>query len=73
MKVKEFIGKAVYYDEDGQMIFSKQDNQLLSNIDISVRGWGAIQQLFKTEEEAANFQDELGEWIADAINQKLKS
>ena len=38
-----------------------------------IRGWGAIQNLFKKEGEAQRFQDELGEWIANAINQKLKS
>lgn len=36
-----------------------------------VRGWGAIQNLFKTQKEAADFQDELGKFIADAINYKL--
>ncbi len=44
-----------------------------------IRGWGAIQHLFKNPDgsidfdAAGKFQDELGEWIADAINQKLKS
>ena len=48
---------------------------------LDLRGWGAIQNLFLKngnavdpdwEERARNFQDELGRWIADAINQKLK-
>lgn len=40
---------------------------------VSVRGWGAIQHLFKTVEEQEEFQDELGKFIQDAINEKLKT
>ncbi len=72
MQVKDFIGKKVKYDQMGQMIFAtdeKKGDQLILN----VRGWGSIQNLFKTQEEAVQFQDEFGEWIADAINQKLKA
>jgi hypothetical protein len=39
---------------------------------LNVRGWGAIQHLFKTQEEAMKYQDELGAWFADAINEKLE-
>ena len=31
-------------------------------------GWGAIQNLFKTHKEAEIFQDEVGKFIAEAIN-----
>ena len=37
-----------------------------------VRGWGALQQEFKTEAGAEAFQDEVGKFIADAINEKIK-
>ena len=40
---------------------------------VSIRGWGAIQHLFKTREEREEFQDELGRFIQDAINEKLKT
>jgi inorganic pyrophosphatase len=40
---------------------------------VSIRGWGAIQHLFKSYEEAEAFQDELGIFIQDAINEKLKT
>ncbi len=40
---------------------------------VSIRGWGAIQHLFKTREEQEEFQDELGRFIQDAINEKLKT
>ena len=38
---------------------------------ISIRGFGAIQYLFKSREEQKEFQDELGKFIAEAINEKL--
>ena len=38
-----------------------------------VRGWGAIKNLFKTQEEVTEFQDNLGRFIADAINEKIKT
>lgn len=68
-KIKAYIGKAKY-DPSGQMIFavSKDDGlQLL----VDVRGWGRIQHMFKTEKEAEVFQDSIGEFITDAINEKL--
>ena len=74
-KLKQFIGEKVIYDESGQMIFGtteKDGMQLLLGVG-SVRGWGAIQHLFKDEKDAAKFQDELGEFIRDAINEKLNS
>lgn len=39
---------------------------------LTVRGWGAIQNLFRHPREAKEFQDELGKWIAEAINEKLE-
>ncbi len=44
-----------------------------------IRGWGAIQNLFKDSKgaidmkAAADFQDEIGNFIADAINEKLQT
>ena len=37
-----------------------------------VRGWGRLQNEFKTQEEAAKFQDEVGKFIADAIREKIQ-
>lgn len=70
MRPREFIGEKVSYDRHGQMIFGHKKDKLQLLLD--VRGWGAIQYLFKTEKEAADFQDEFGEWIASAINEKLQ-
>ena len=77
MKIKDFIGEKATYDDAGQMIWGvdkEGSHQLL--LELSVRGWGALSSQFlregKPEAEAAKFQDELGQWITDAINEKLK-
>lgn len=72
-KLKEFTGSYVRYDNTNQQIYGGKDDQLL----IDVRGWGAIQQMFikpggELDFEAAEaFQNELGQFFADAINEKL--
>jgi hypothetical protein len=76
LKVEDFIGDTVEYDQyGGVFIWGKhlKNNNLSLLMDIRLRGWGEIQNKFKTQEAAAAFQDEVGEWIADAINQKLKT
>jgi hypothetical protein len=75
--IRKFIGSSVFYSDEGTMIFggSPKDAQVLLN----VRGWGAIKNLFMEngkfikdgEKKAEEFHDEFGEWIVDAINQKL--
>lgn len=76
MKPSEFIGDEVRYDRDGQIFWGvKNENQL--QMIAELRGWGAIQNIFKEKgtingEKAAMFQDEVGEWIARAINEKLE-
>ena len=71
MKPKDFIGVKASYDKDGQIIWGENNKGELQML-LNVRGWGAIQNLFKNQEIAAKFQDEFGEWITEAINEKLK-
>src|SRR3990167_4447415 len=77
MKPSDFIGDKVQYDRDGQYFWGVKNKDNLQMI-AELRGWGAIQNLFKLPKgrvdfsEAAAFQDEVGEWIAEAINEKLK-
>jgi hypothetical protein len=77
MKVTDFIGVKATYDEYGQYIWGVDKDGGLQKI-ADLRGWGAIQNLFKTkgglidEEKAVSFQDELGIWLVDAINEKLE-
>lgn len=69
-QIKEFIGTAKFDENGGGYIWGIDDKGGMQMI-AEVRGWGAIQNLFKTEKEAAEFQDKLGKFIADAINYKL--
>ena len=70
MEINQWL-KDIYYDDYGQYLWSKQDEDGGSQIIGEVRGWGAIQQLFKTHKECAEFQDKVGKFIADAINEKV--
>jgi len=76
MNVQDFIGEKATYDPDGQYIWGVDydgGHQKLADL----RGWGAIQNAFMSkggmvdQEKAASFQDELGRWLADAINERL--
>jgi hypothetical protein len=69
MTIKQWL-QNVHYDDYGQYLWANHDdgNQLIGE----VRGWGALQQEFKTEAGAEAFQDEVGKFIADAINEKIK-
>lgn len=60
----EMIAQVVDVDEPSYI--GKNDTPI-----VSIRGWGAIQHLFQTREEQELFQDELGIFIQDAINEKL--
>jgi hypothetical protein len=60
----------VYYDEYGTHIWNKEQdggNQLVADI----RGWGRLQNEFSTQEEAEKFQNEVGEFIVQAIKEKI--
>ena len=78
-QIAKFIGNKIVFDEGSGYIFGTEegedkDMQLIGE----VRGWGAIQNLFKTKngeidfDKAADFQDTLGKFIADAIEEKVK-
>jgi len=86
-EIKEFIGHAKYDEWGGGYIWgkSKEGTEMIAQINdfpegdhevvnevLSIRGWGAIQNMFPTITEAEQFQNELGQFIADAINEKLK-
>ena len=77
IKVSDFIGEKATYDNDGQIIFGVEKDGGHQRI-ADVRGWGGIQGLFRNRDgrirmdEAMAFQDELGKWIVDAINEKLE-
>ena len=69
-EVRKYLGEKVEYDEQGTQIWAKTNGVLQHVAD--VRGWGAIQNMFKTGVEAQEFQDAVGQFIVDAINEKLE-
>jgi len=70
MTIEKWLSN-VYYDEYGTHIWNKENSDGGSQLVADIRGWGRLQNEFKTEEEAAKFQDEIGEFIAQAIREKL--
>ena len=82
MKVKDFINGKVTYDKFGGQYFwinlPNGGTQMLAEM----RGQGRIQNMFKKkgknsreyidDEAAGEFQDEVGNWIAAAINEKME-
>ena len=72
-----FIGDTCFADLDaGGYIFGESKNGL--QLVAEVRGWGAIQNLYKNDDgtidfaRAEKFQDSLAEFIAEAITEKLQ-
>jgi len=70
-KLKEHL-KSIYYDKFGQYFWSQKGQDGGSEMVAQLRGWGAIQQQFGTHKECAEFQDQVGKFIADAINEKVQ-
>lgn len=78
MKITDFINGEVVYDEfGGQQIWIKDPkggSQLLAQL----RGWGHIQNMFKKKDgswdldAAGQYQDEIGRFVAEAINEKIE-
>ena len=60
----------VYYDEYGTHIWNKEQDggsQLVAEL----RGWGALYKEFETMTEAEKFQDQVGQFIVQAIKEKI--
>jgi hypothetical protein len=76
IKITDFINGKVTYDKFGGQYFwvnqPKGGTQMLAEM----RGWGRIQNMFpmtpEGQTEAGKFQDELGDFIAEAINEKIE-
>jgi len=75
-EIKEFIGTAKHDAFKGTYIWGV-DKEGGHQMIAEVRGWGAIQNMFKNKdgsinfEDAEEFQDEVGKFIVEAINEKL--
>lgn len=76
-KITDFINGKIIYDKEGQDLWIKNKGGGIQRL-ADLRGWGAIQNLFKMKnglidlEAATKFQDEIGEWIATALNEKIE-
>lgn len=73
--IKEFLNGKVIYDKASNMFFvnSKDGQQMV----LDMRGWGHIQNMFRDGQKydldaAAEYQDRIGEFIAEAINEKME-
>lgn len=85
-EIKKFIGTATYDNYGGGYIWGKSPNntEMVAQVDdipnetevvnnvLSIRGWGAIQNMFPNVDSAEDFQNEIGRFIAEAINEKLE-
>ncbi len=73
-EIAEYIGTAKFIADAGLILSVKgKDEQHL----LDIRGWGHIQNMFKEggnidEKAAGEFQDKVGDFIADAINEKME-
>ena len=67
MKVEDFLKDTKYYPDGGYFFSGEFQSRMVAMI----RGWGEIQYLFEDQKDAEKFQDEIGYFIADAINEKL--
>ena len=83
MTIKKYLS-GIYYHDGSQMIFNgtPRDASLVAQIPypdeveagarLQIRGWSSIKREFATEQDAANFQDEVGRFIVEAITEKLE-
>lgn len=77
-EIIKFIGESVMFDEFGGGyvwgLHSDGSEQMIAE----VRGYGAIQNLFKEHngfvdsDKSDEFQDAMGKFIAEAINEKIE-
>lgn len=61
----------VYYDKNGGTYLWNEDGNGGFEMVAQVRGWGALQYKFKTYDEAKEFQKQVGDFIAEAIREKV--
>ncbi len=72
MTVKEWLGDTIKFDADSGQIWSidSKTKDYIKHV-ADVRGYGALQKRLGTD-NADKLQDEIGEFIAQAINEKLE-
>lgn len=83
MKITDLINGKVTYDKYGGQYFWINEPGGGQQMLAEMRGWGHIQNMFKRkgknsgeyidDQAAGKFQDEVGDFIANAINEKIKT
>jgi hypothetical protein len=76
MKVTDLINGKVEYDKFGGQYFWIKEPKGGSQMLAEMRGWGRIQNMFpmtkEGQEKAEEYQDKIGDFIAEAINEKIE-
>jgi len=77
MEKPKFINGKIIYDEIGQYLWIVEKDGNHKKL-ADLRGWGGIQQLCRNPitktiniEKAEKMQDDIGRWVAEAINEKI--
>lgn len=73
MKPHEFIGERVEYEKETKSILRVEkgcENPYMFIQELDFRGFGMI-NISLSKEQAEEFEHNLGEWIAEAINEKI--
>ena len=71
MTIEKWLSNVEYDKFGGTYIWNKEQDGSIEMV-ATIRGWGAIQNLFETNGEAEKFQDAVGEFIAQAIKEKIE-
>ena len=71
MTIEKWLSN-LHYDKFSQTIWNKAGDDGDAQMVADIRGWGFIQYRFDTAGEAAKFQDEVGEFVAEAIREKIE-
>lgn len=69
-KLKKWFEGKIWYDLNSTQIWAETKKDGCQHI-VDIRGWGAIQNMFKDQNQAAKFQDSVGEFVASAIREKI--
>ena len=71
MNVEKFLEGAIFYEEDTQTIWLVQKSDKTEIPIANVRGWSFFSNELMDFGEAVKTQDALGNFIVDAIKEKL--
>jgi hypothetical protein len=71
MSIEKWLSDVKYDQWGGKYLWNEQANGDMQMIG-EVRGWGVLHHYFETQEEGKKFQDEVGEFIASAIREKVQ-